>query len=86
MQPADAIAAIFVFASISAGVVGVAHYWYKARLARFQSPNDAEKRLARLEVAIDDMTSELMRVSEGQQMLTKLLAERASEGVHAARS
>jgi hypothetical protein len=44
-----------------------------------------EKRLARLEVAIDDMTSELTRVTEGQQFVTKLLGERSSESSHAAR-
>lgn len=82
MHPADAFAAIFVFASLSGMIVGVARYWYKARVAKLQSPNDAEKRLARLEVAIDDMTAELMRVSEGQQMMTKLLTDRASEGIH----
>jgi hypothetical protein len=44
-----------------------------------------EKRLARLEVAIDDMTSELTRVTEGQQFVTRLLGERSSESSHAAR-
>lgn len=44
-----------------------------------------EKRLARLEVAIDDMANELTRVTEGQQFVTKLLAERASEASHVPR-
>lgn len=44
-----------------------------------------EKRLARLEVAIDDMTTELSRVTEGQQFVHKLLGERSSEGINAAR-
>lgn len=85
MQPAEAVAAVFAFASMAAVVIGVAHYWSQARIANRQ-PTDTDKRLARLEVAIDDMTAELVRVSEGQQILTKLLAERSSEGVHAARS
>ena len=38
-----------------------------------------EKRLARLEVAIDDLTSELSRVTEGQQFTNKLLADRSAE-------
>jgi prefoldin subunit 5 len=38
-----------------------------------------EKRLARLEVAIDDLTSELSRVTEGQQFTNKLLADRSPE-------
>jgi hypothetical protein len=39
-----------------------------------------EQRLARLEVAVDDMAGALTRVAEGQQFLTKLLAERATDG------
>jgi hypothetical protein len=42
-----------------------------------------EKRLARLEVAIDDMASELSRVSEGQQFVGKLLENRSLEGSRA---
>jgi hypothetical protein len=38
-----------------------------------------EKRLARLEVAIDDLTTELSRVTEGQQFTNKLLADRSAE-------
>ena len=36
-----------------------------------------EQRLARLEVAVDDMSAAFGRVAEGQQFLTKLLAERS---------
>jgi hypothetical protein len=36
-----------------------------------------EQRLARLEVAVDDMSAAFARVAEGQQFLTKLLAERS---------
>ncbi len=35
-----------------------------------------EKRLARVEVALDDLTTEIGRVGEGQQFLTKVLADR----------
>jgi hypothetical protein len=38
-----------------------------------------EKRLARLEVAIDDLTGELSRVTEGQQFTNKLLVDRSAE-------
>jgi hypothetical protein len=44
-----------------------------------------EKRLARLEVAIDDLTGELSRVTEGQQFMNKLLAEKSPEASHGAR-
>ncbi len=46
---------------------------------RKQSKNSldaVEKRLARLEVAIDDMATELGRVTEGQRFLTQALGER----------
>jgi hypothetical protein len=35
-----------------------------------------EQRLARLEVAVDDMSAAFGQVTEGQQFLTKLIAER----------
>lgn len=57
----------------------------QAPSAKSEQLDAIEKRLARLEVAIDDMTSELLRVSEGQQFVTKLLGERSSEASHASR-
>jgi hypothetical protein len=39
-----------------------------------------EQRLARLEVAVDDMSAVLGNVAEGQQFVTKVLVERS--GVH----
>jgi hypothetical protein len=39
-----------------------------------------EKRLARVEVAIDDLTTAIGRVTEGQQFLTNVLAERGAVG------
>jgi hypothetical protein len=86
MPDPDLIAAIFVPTSLAAIVYAVAHYFYKWRaLAKMTPAADVEKRLARVEVALDDVAAELMRVTEGQQMLTKLLAERASEASHAPR-
>jgi hypothetical protein len=40
-----------------------------------------EQRLTRLEVAVDDMAAALTQVAEGQQFVTKLLAERAPDRV-----
>lgn len=37
-----------------------------------------EKRLARVEVAIDDLTAAIGRVTEGQQFLTSVLTERGA--------
>jgi hypothetical protein len=79
MQRADAIAVIFSMVALATMVIGVAHYWYKARVAKLQQAPDVEKRLARLEVAIDDMSAELSRVVEGQQFANKLLADRSPE-------
>ena len=39
-----------------------------------------EKRLARVEVAIDDLTAAIGRVTEGQQFLTHVLTERGAVG------
>lgn len=81
-MPASVV--LIVLASLAAVTV-----WVVVGVKYGQAPTkpeqlDAiEKRLARLEVAIDDMTNELTRVTEGQQFVHKLLGERASEGVHA---
>jgi hypothetical protein len=37
-----------------------------------------EERMARLEGAVESMSSEMERLSEGQQFMTKLLSDRAS--------
>lgn len=78
MHPADAVAAVFVFASLAAMVVGVAHYWYKARAikATAKPSADVEMRLARLEVAIDDMTAAIGQMAESHRFLTAALAQR----------
>ena len=34
-----------------------------------------ERRLARVEVALDDLTGEIGKIAEGQQFLTKVLAD-----------
>jgi hypothetical protein len=39
-----------------------------------------EKRLARVEVAIDDLAGAIGRVTEGQQFLTNVLTERGAVG------
>jgi hypothetical protein len=50
---------------------------------RTEAFESMEKRLARLEVAIDDMAAELGRVSDGQQFLTKVLADRTPKEIGA---
>ena len=52
---------------------------YGTQRSKPEALDAIEKRLARLEVAIDDLTSELSRVTEGQQFTNKLLADRSPE-------
>jgi hypothetical protein len=40
-----------------------------------------ERRLARVEVALDDLTGEIGKIGEGQQFLTKVLAERGYQAL-----
>ncbi len=44
-----------------------------------------DARLARIEQAVDAMSIEVERISEGQRFATRLLSERAAEGAPAAR-
>ena len=61
--------------------------WVGVKYGTQQSKPEAlegiEKRLARLEVAIDDLTTELSRVTEGQQFTNKLLSDRSPEMIRA---
>jgi hypothetical protein len=75
----DALALIFVMASVATMVVGIAHYWYKSRVAKFSAVKpaaDVEMRLARLEVAIDDMAAAIGQMNESQRFLTAALTQR----------
>ncbi len=56
---------------------------YGQQSAKPKELDAIEKRLARLEVAIDDLTGELSRVTEGQQFTNKLLESRSAENVRA---
>lgn len=86
MNPAEAFAGMVFFASIALVVLGAGHYVTKIirlKNERLKPSADVEMRLARLEVAIDDMAAELTRVTEGQQFVTKLLAEKSAEASRA---
>jgi hypothetical protein len=77
MSPADAMAAMTFFACVAMVVIGVGHYATKlARMKKLPESPDVEKRLARLEVAIDDMAAELGRMTESHRFLTAALAQR----------
>lgn len=75
----DAVALVFVMAAVATMVVGIAHYWYKSRVAKYSAVKpaaDVEMRLARLEVAVDDMTSAIAQMTESQRFLTATLSQR----------
>jgi hypothetical protein len=76
MDHESAVAAVFLFVSLAAMVVGVAHYWYKARTERPKMSADVERRLARLEVAIDDMSAAIGQMADSQRFLTAALGQR----------
>ena len=76
----EVIAAFTVPVSFMGTVYAFMHYVTKWRMAKLKPTADVENRLARLEVAIDDMAAELTRMIEGQQVVAKLLSDRALEG------
>jgi hypothetical protein len=81
----EIVVPIALFASIVTLVLGLRVIAYKQSKHTI-APQDAgalaavEQRLARVEVALDDLTTELGRVTEGQHFLTKVLTERAGAG------
>jgi hypothetical protein len=81
MNENEAIACVFVFASIAAVLITALQAWGRRSSGGAKAPQleSVEKRLARLEVAIDDLTSEIGRMSEGQHLVTKLLVDRSRE-------
>ncbi|HZS61358.1 MAG TPA: hypothetical protein VFA43_18925 [Gemmatimonadaceae bacterium] len=85
MLDPDLVAAVTVPLSIFGTVYAFMRYGVQWRMAKMKPGTDLENRLARLEVAIDDMTAELQRVTEGQQLVTKLLAEKSLEAGHGSR-
>jgi len=86
MPPGEVIVAILVtifsFVTLWIAMGMRADRQKKERGGPKQAALDAvEQRLARLEVAVDDMAGALTQVADGQQFLTKLLAERAADRV-----
>ena len=81
----ELVAAFTVPLAFMGSFIALVYYATKRRLSKGAPGNDIENRLARLEVAIDDMTTELQRVTEGQQFVTKLLSEKALEASHGTR-
>jgi hypothetical protein len=67
---------VALFASIAATVLGSKWINYKrSASAGPEALESLERRLARVEVALDDLTGEIAKIGEGQQFLTKVLAD-----------
>jgi hypothetical protein len=83
MGPEIAVPVAF-FATCFAIPVGIKYISYKQSQSRGTPESAAalsalEQRLARVEVALDDLATEMARVAEGQQFLTKVLVDRPRE-------
>jgi hypothetical protein len=71
-----AISASVVGAFAGVALVGVRAHAYWSRVARpITSPQLDERRLMRLELAVDAIAVEVERIGEGQRFLTRLRAE-----------
>ena len=67
---------VSLFASIAAIVLGSKWINYKRHEAAGpEALESLERRLARVEVALDDLAGEIAKIGEGQQFLTKVLAD-----------
>jgi hypothetical protein len=73
----EAIVAVMSTAIGAATLLGIISMWWRGRRNVASSTVASfENRLARLEVAIDDVAAELGRVTESNQLLLKALADR----------
>src|SRR5512142_1224775 len=76
---------LFVCAAVTAIGAPIARA-YARRLDREplrpEFPSDVIARLERMEQALDSISIEVERISEGQRFTTKLLAERSADGAH----
>ena len=85
MPGVEIIVPLAFFATVAAIVLGLR--WFAYKTSHSLPSQDAgglaavEQRLARVEVALDDLASELTRVTEGQQFLTKVLTDRSADAV-----
>ena len=65
-----------VFIGCATGVIMELIKYRSTRGASGKALEAYEKRLARVEVALDDLTQSINRVTEGQEFLTNVLSER----------
>lgn len=85
MDPDGRMVVSIVAISSSVAVLGTIAWAYIERLKLRQGANanqlgSIDERLSRMENAIDAMSVEVERISEGQRFASKLLADRTPEG------
>jgi hypothetical protein len=84
MTSNETTALVFLIAGLCAAIAIIANVVIKLRAPRKDAGvadtlQALEQRFARVEVALDDVTNELHRVSESNGFLTKLLSERSRD-------
>jgi hypothetical protein len=84
MDPEGRMIVTIVAISSSVAIMGTIAWAYVERLKIRQGANakqlgSIDERLARMENAIDAMSLEVERISEGQRFTTKLLADRGAD-------
>jgi hypothetical protein len=89
MDPEGRMVVTIVAISSSVAIMGTIAWAYVERLKIRQGANakqlgSIDERLARMENAIDAMSLEVERISEGQRFTTKLLADRGADAESAA--
>jgi hypothetical protein len=82
VNPNDAIVAVLSMAIGAATLLSIVGMWLKGRKnVAASTVAGFENRLARVEVALDDVTAELGRMTDAQQLLTKTLSERQPQAL-----
>ena len=77
MDQNESIVAVMSIAISAATLITLVRLWVKGRQSVPASTVASfENRLARVEVALDDVTAELSRMTDAQQLLTKTLVDR----------
>jgi hypothetical protein len=82
MDQNEAIVTVLVLALSCVTVLSIIKMWFAHR--RNANPNalaTVESRLARVEVALDDVTAELGRMTEANQLLAKALSDRQQQAL-----
>jgi hypothetical protein len=78
----DAIVAVLSMAIGAATLLTLVRLWLNGRKnVAAATVASFENRLARVEVALDDVTAELSRMTDAQQLLTKILADRQPQAL-----